>query len=176
MYSCGPTVYRYIHIGNLRTFVMADWLRRSLVHAGYRVTHIKNITDVGHMRVELLDQGEDKVAAQARREGRSAAEIATFYTAAFLEDEARLGILPAHEFPRATAHVPEMIAMIQTLLEREIAYSADGTIYYDVTRFAEYGALSGNAFAGLLAGAVEDAPEKRNPERLCLVEDGRTGP
>src|SRR6187401_925645 len=90
MYSCGPTVYRYIHIGNLRTFVMADWLRRALVHAGDRVTHIKNITDVGHMRVELLDRGEDKVAAQARREERTAAEIATFYTSACMDDEARL--------------------------------------------------------------------------------------
>lgn len=175
MYSCGPTVYRYIHIGNLRTFVMADWLRRSLVHAGYQVTHIKNITDVGHMRVELLDRGEDKVAAQARREGRTAAEIAAFYTAAFLEDEARLGILPAHIFPRATAHIPEMIAMIQTLMNRNLAYIAEGTIYYDVKRFDGYGALSGNAFSGLLAGVVDDAPGKRNPEDFALWKTAEPG-
>src|SRR5881296_3115949 len=76
IYSCGPTVYRYIHIGNLRTFTMADWLRRALVRAGYEVLHVKNITDVGHMRVELLDRGEDKLIAQARKEGKTAAEIA----------------------------------------------------------------------------------------------------
>ncbi|HET9223820.1 MAG TPA: cysteine--tRNA ligase, partial [Roseiflexaceae bacterium] len=102
IYSCGPTVYRYIHIGNLRTFTMADWLRRALVRAGCDVLHVKNITDVGHMRVELLDRGEDKLIAQARQEGKTAAEIATFYTAAFRHDEARLNILPAHVFPRAT--------------------------------------------------------------------------
>src|SRR5438132_9556418 len=74
MYSCGPTVYRYIHIGNLRTFTMADWLRRTLLYRGYKVTHIKNITDVGHMRVEMLDQGEDKLIAQARKEGKTSAQ------------------------------------------------------------------------------------------------------
>src|ERR1700694_5075788 len=94
MYSCGPTVYRYIHIGNLRTFTMADWLRRTLGYQGHRVTHIKNITDVGHMRVELLDQGEDKLIAQARKEGKTSTEIAAFYTAAFHDDETRLNILP----------------------------------------------------------------------------------
>jgi cysteinyl-tRNA synthetase len=82
MYSCGPTVYRYVHIGNLRTFLMADWLRRALGFFGYDVTHVKNLTDVGHMRVELLDRGEDKLIAQARQEGKTSAEIAAFYSAA----------------------------------------------------------------------------------------------
>src|SRR3989442_1622773 len=117
IYSCGPTVYRYIHIGNLRTFTMADWLRRALIYTGYEVLHAKNITDVGHMRVEMLDRGEDKLIAQARKEGKSATEIAAFYTAAFREDEARLNILPAHIFPRATDHIPEMITIIASLLD-----------------------------------------------------------
>ena len=105
MYSCGPTVYRYIHIGNLRTFMMADWLRRALEYRGLQVTHVKNITDVGHMRLELLDQGEDKLIAQARKEGKASAEIAAFYTDAFMEDERKLNIRPAHHLPpRHRAH------------------------------------------------------------------------
>lgn len=176
MYSCGPTVYRSVHIGNLRTFVMADWLRRALVHAGFRVAHIKNITDVGHMRVERLDQGEDKVVAQARREGRTSAEIATFYTNAFMHDEQRLGILPADIFPRATDHIAEMIAMIRTLEERGLAYSANGTIYFDVTRFPAYGSLSGNDFEGMLAGVRDTSdPAKRNPEDFALWKTAEPG-
>src|SRR5947209_18071413 len=90
MYSCGPTVYRNIHIGNLRTFTMADWLRRALQYHGLDVLHVKNITDVGHMRLEALDRGEDKMIAQARKEGRTSAEIAALYTAALHEDERKL--------------------------------------------------------------------------------------
>jgi len=99
MYSCGPTVYRYIHIGNLRTFAMADWIRRTLQFIGVRVTHIKNITDVGHMRQERLDRGEDKMVSQARQEGKSPWDIAAFYTDAFMKDEQAFQILPAHVFP-----------------------------------------------------------------------------
>src|ERR1700737_3405492 len=102
MYSCGPTVFRYIHIGNLRTFTMADWLRRIFAYRGIEVLHIKNITDVGHMRQEMLDRGEDKMIAQARKEGKTSAQIAQFYTEAFHADELALNILPAHVFPRAT--------------------------------------------------------------------------
>ena len=87
MYSCGPTVYRYIHIGNLRTFTMADWIRRTFEYRGYEVLHVKNITDVGHMRQEMVDRGEDKILAQARKEGKTALQIAQFYTDAFHEDE-----------------------------------------------------------------------------------------
>ena len=83
MYSCGPTVYRYIHIGNLRTFTMADWIRRAFEYHGYEVLHVKNITDVGHMRQDVVDRGEDKVLAQARKEGKTARQIADYYTEAF---------------------------------------------------------------------------------------------
>src|SRR5882724_1534919 len=115
MYSCGPTVYRNIHIGNLRTFTMADWLRRTFLYKGLKVTHIKNITDVGHMRQDMLDRGEDKMIAQARKEGKTSAQIAQFYTEAFHADEVALNILPAQVFPKATEHVGEMIELIQGL-------------------------------------------------------------
>jgi cysteinyl-tRNA synthetase len=176
LYSCGPTVYRYIHIGNLRTFAMADWLRRALVRAGCEVLHIKNITDVGHMRVELLDRGEDKLIAQARQEGKTASEIAAFYTAAFLHDEARLNILPAHVFPHATEHIPEMITIIAGLLENSSAYRAGGNIYFDVARFPGYGKLSGNQMAQLLEGVRDTTdPHKRNPEDFALWKAAEPG-
>src|SRR5579884_3844306 len=144
MYSCGPTVYRFIHIGNLRTFTMADWLRRAFEYRGFEVLHVKNITDVGHMRQEMLDRGEDKLIAQARKEGKTSAQIAEFYTAAFHEDEAKLNILPAHIFPRATQHIPEMLAIVAGLLEKGFAYEINGNVYFDTRRFPAYGRLSGN--------------------------------
>src|SRR2546428_8224858 len=116
MYTCGPTVYRYAHIGNLRSYLMADWLRRLLEVQGYRVTQVKNITDVGHMRQDMVDRGEDKVIAAALAEGKSPQQIAQFYTDAFLSDEAKLNILPAHEFPRATDNVQQMADLTGTLL------------------------------------------------------------
>ena len=177
MYSCGPTVYRSIHIGNLRTFTMADWLRRSLTYSGYQVTHVKNITDVGHMRVELLDAGEDKVEAQARKEGKTSTEIAAFYTAGFLADEAALNILPAHVFPRATQHIPQMLAIIEGLVAKEVAYVVEGNVFFDITRFAGYGTLSGNVQAGLIEGVRELGDvRRRHPEDFPLwkvAEPGR---
>jgi len=116
MYSCGPTVYRHAHIGNLRAYLVADWLRRLLEAHGYRVRHVKNITDVGHMRQEMLERGEDKVIAAALAEGKTPAEIARFYTDAFMADERRLNILPAHAFPRASETVPEMVEMTRGLV------------------------------------------------------------
>src|SRR5437588_10906799 len=104
IYTCGPTVYRPVHLGNLRSFVLADSLKRLLLALGYGVRHVKNITDVGHMRQELLDRGEDKVVAEALRAGLTPADIAARYTSAFFEDEQRLNILPADVFPRATDH------------------------------------------------------------------------
>ncbi len=176
MYSCGPTVYRYIHIGNLRTFCMSDWLRRVLMRRSYSVLHVKNITDVGHMRVELLDRGEDKLIAQARKEGKTSAEIAAFYTAAFMEDERLLNILPAHVFPRATEHIHEMLEIIRVLLDRGMAYQAGGNIYFDVSTFPEYGQLSGNQLATLLAGVRDSAdPHKRNAEDFALWKAAEPG-
>ncbi|HEX4713579.1 MAG TPA: hypothetical protein VH164_01490, partial [Ktedonobacteraceae bacterium] len=164
MYSCGPTVYRFIHIGNLRTFTMADWLRRVFEYRGLEVRHVKNITDVGHMRQEMLDQGEDKMIAQARQEGKTSAQIAQFYTEAFHTDEQALNILPAHVFPQATQHVEEMIAMVQGLLAKGLAYQGGENIYFDIKCFPAYGKLSGNQLENMLEGVREghDA-EKHNP-------------
>jgi cysteinyl-tRNA synthetase len=177
MYSCGPTVYRYIHIGNLRTFTMADWIRRIFEYRGFEVTHVKNITDVGHMRREVVDAGEDKIEAQARKEGKTSLEIAHYYTQAFHEDESALNILPAHVFPRATQHVPEMIEIIQGLQEKGIAYEVHGNVYYDIKRFPGYGKLSGNLLEHMMAGVREgiDA-DRHNTEDFPLwkvAEPGR---
>ncbi len=177
MYSCGPTVYRYIHIGNLRTFTMADWLRRAFEYRGFEVLHVKNITDVGHMRQEMVDRGEDKMLAQARKEGKTSLQIAQFYTEAFHQDEARLNILPAHIFPRATDHIPEMIAIVQGLLAKDIAYEINGNVYFDIKRFPDYGKLSGNQLENMIAGVREgEVADRRNPEDFPLwkvAEPGR---
>src|SRR5258707_48315 len=177
MYSCGPTVYRYIHIGNLRTFTMADWLRRIFEYRGFEALHIKNITDVGHMRQEMVDRGEDKMLAQARKEGNTSLEIAQFYTDAFHQDESKLNILHAHVFPRATQHIPEMIAIVQGLLAKDIAYEINGNVYFDIKRFPAYGKLSGNQLANMLAGVREGVDtDRHNPEDFPLwkvAEPGR---
>jgi cysteinyl-tRNA synthetase len=178
LYSCGPTVYRYVHIGNLRTFLMADWIRRALSAQGLRVTHIKNITDVGHMRQDVLDLGEDKLIAQARREGKTPWDIARFYTEAFLRDEARLGILPADIFPRATDHIAEMIEMTERLLARGHAYAVSGNIFFAVKTYPAYGQLSGNLLE-LLGQGLHTPSElselKRAPEDFPLWKAAEPG-
>ena len=177
MYSCGPTVYRFAHLGNMRTYLMADWIRRALELQGLRVVQVKNITDVGHMRQEMLEQGEDKVIASAIAEGKSPQEIAEFYTQAFHRDEARLGISPATHSPRATDHVSEMIQIIRKLEERGYAYEVQGNVYFNVSRFADYGKLSGNTQEALLEGVrVEADPLKQNQRDFTLwkaSEEGR---
>lgn len=176
MYTCGPTVYRFIHIGNLRSFMLADWLRRTLVYFGYEVKHVKNITDVGHMRQELLDRGEDKLIAAARKEGKKPLEIAAFYTQAFLEDEAKVNIWPAHVFPRATDHIAEMIDITRRLIANRLAYEADGTIYFDVSAFPQYGRLSRNELSGLLGGVRgEVATDKQAAEDFALWKAAEPG-
>jgi cysteinyl-tRNA synthetase len=178
MYTCGPTVYRPVHLGNLRSYLLADWLRRAFELEGLRVTQVKNITDVGHMRQDVVDRGEDKVIAAALAAGRTPMEIAATYEAQFLEDERDLGILPATIYPRATAHVPEMIAMIERLVTRGLAYNVDGTLYYPVKRFPAYGRLSGNVQEALKQGVrAEIDPNKRDPSDFALwkrAEEGRT--
>jgi cysteinyl-tRNA synthetase len=176
LYSCGPTVYRYIHIGNLRTFTMSDWLKRALIVEGYKVTHIKNITDVGHMRVERLDQGEDKIVSQSRKEGRSSAEIAAFYTRAFREDEQNLNILPADNFPKASDHIPEMIKIIEGLIEKGTAYVVEGNVFFDIQAYPAYGKLSGNLLAELMAGARDFTDNlRKNPEDFPLWKKAEPG-
>jgi cysteinyl-tRNA synthetase len=170
MYSCGPTVYRFAHVGNLRTFLLADFIRRVLLYHGLEVFHVQNITDVGHMRDERFDWGEDRMLVAAGLEGRSTAEIADAYEAAFHADEAAVNILPAHVFPRATEHIAEMVDLAELLVDRGLAYATDqGNVYYSVAAFAEYGRLSGNTLGDLRAGHrghVE--PDKRDPADFAL--------
>ena len=170
MYSCGPTVYRPVHIGNLRSFLLADLIRRALAWDGLAVHQVMNITDVGHMTDELYDRGEDKMLLAAADEGLSPAEIATKYEAAFHRDAARMNILPAEAYPRASGHLPQMIDLIERLLARGHAYVEHGTVYYDVTTFPGYGRLSRNTLdqlrAGHRLGSVDH--HKRHPADFIL--------
>jgi cysteinyl-tRNA synthetase len=169
MYTCGPTVYRPVHLGNLRSYLLADWLRRTLEHFGSTVVAVKNITDVGHMRQDAVERGEDKVIAAALAEGKTPQQIAEFYEAGFHEDERRLGILPATHFPRATDHVPDMIRIVETLIARGLAYEIDGAVYFAVKSFAGYGKLSGNVGEALRQGVrAELDPNKRDPADFAL--------
>jgi len=166
MYSCGPTVYDYVHIGNLRTFLMADFLKPTLLFLGYDVKHVKNITDVGHLTQDDIDQGEDKMLKAARREGKTPYDIARFYEKAFHEDEDKLNILPASKFTRATEYIPEMIALIGKLIEKGYAYEVDGSVYYDVDKFHDYGKLSGNTLENLKIGARLEAKEEKRTRMI----------
>jgi len=171
IYTCGSTVYKYAHIGNLRTYLFGDLLHRTLEYLGYEVRYVKNITDVGHMRDDQLDSltGPDKVELAAETEGKSPMEIADFYTAAWLEDEALLNILPVDAMPKATDHIPEMISLTERLVEKGLAYEVDGTIYYDVSEFPGYGQLSGQKVEETHAGhRVEVESDKRDPEDFAL--------
>ena len=176
MYTCGPTVYRPAHLGNLRSYLLADWIRRTLEHFGNTVVAIKNITDVGHMRQDAVDRGEDKVIAAALAEGKTPKQIAEFYEVRFHEDERRLGILPATRFPRATDHVPEMISIIERLIARGLAYEVEGAVYFAVKRFAGYGRLSGNVGEALRQGVrAEIDPNKRDPVDFALWKKAEAG-
>jgi len=169
MYTCGPTVYRYAHVGNLRTYLFADVLCRALEYLGYDVTQVMNITDVGHLTDDTFDRGEDKMLVSARLENKSAADIAEFYTQAFLGDARKVNIRPAAHYPRATHYVLRMQELIARLIERGHAYEIDGTVYYDIASFSGYGKLSGNSRGQLLAGVRgEPDPRKRSPGDFAL--------
>jgi len=172
MYTCGPTVYGYVHIGNLRAYLFSDTIRRYLEYAGYEVRQIKNITDVGHLTDDDLgqgDSGEDKMEKAAEREKKTPEEIAKFYEEYFRQAEKEMNILPAHYFPKATAHVPQMIKIIEVLLKKGLAYEKNGNVFFDVTKFPDYGKLSGNTLDNLKVGArLEEHPDKKNPWDFAL--------
>ena len=170
MYSCGPTVYRYAHVGNLRTFLLPDLIRRVLLYRGIAVRHVQNITDVGHLRDETADRGEDRMLIAAGLEGKAPGEIADAYEAAFHADAARMNLLPAHVYPRATEHIPEMLQMIERLVALGHAYvTPDRNVYYAVDSYPDYGRLSGNSLDALRAGhRVEVEPDKRDPADFSL--------
>jgi cysteinyl-tRNA synthetase len=174
IYSCGPTVYRYAHVGNLRTYLFADVLCRVLEYLGHQVTQVMNITDVGHLTDDQFDRGEDKMLVSARLENRSAEEIAAFYTNAFMDDSRKVAIRPAQHYPRATEYVPRMQEIIARLIELGHAYEVDGMVYYDIASFPGYGRLSRNTTEQLLAGTRgEPDPRKRSPGDFTLWKAAR---
>ena len=140
LYTCGPTVYNFQHVGNYRTYVFEDVLKRSLNLLGYKVLHVMNITDVGHL-VSQGDEGEDKMEVGAAREGKSAWDIAKFYTDAFLSDCKELNLLPADVLCKATDHIPEQIALIQQLEAKGFVYKTADGLYFDTAKLPGYGKL-----------------------------------
>ena len=171
MYTCGPTVYRYAHLGNLRTFMLADLIRRVLVFEGSRVTQVMNITDVGHMTDESSPEAIDKMLLAMEDEGLTPTEIAEKYADAVFADATAIGIRPADVYPKATEHIPEMLALTETLVSRGHAYVVDsGSVYYDVTSFPGYGKLSGNTLDNLREGHrdLETDTRKKNPADFAL--------
>ncbi len=168
LYTCGPTVYNYAHIGNLRTYIFEDILKRVLVFNGYEVRHIMNITDVGHLTGDR-DMGEDKLEKGARKEGKSAWDIAAYYTQAFKQDLSRLNILEPTLWCKATDTIADQIALIQTLEQKGYTYRTSDGIYFDTTRFEDYAKLSHQDLESLQEGArVEKNPEKRKPTDFAL--------
>jgi len=145
IYTCGPTVYWFAHIGNMRTYVQEDILKRTLIHNGYKVKHVMNITDVGHL-VGDSNIGEDKIKLEARKEHKSAYEVARFYEEAFVKDIKRLNIIMPDVMPRATEHINEMLALIKKLDEKGYLYKVSTGIYYDTSKFKDYGKLTGMSF------------------------------
>jgi cysteinyl-tRNA synthetase len=176
MYNCGPTVYAPQHIGNLYSYVVADLLRRTLEYSGYRVKQVMNITDVGHI-VDDADAGEDKMAVGARRAGKDPLEIADEYTRLFMADRRRLNVLDPDVTPKATDHIPEMIRLIQRLIDKGNAYVAADGVYFDVTTFPGYGTrLNAEAPEQRIAGArVEINENKRHPSDFALWRRAKPG-
>ncbi len=170
MYNCGPTVYSSPQIGNYRAWTFVDVLRRSLELGGYDVRQVMNLTDVGHLTLDEIESGEDKLEAASRIEGKTAWEIAQHYIDEFFEAVARLNFARADEYPRATDHIAEMIEIVEGLIASEHAYVTDaGNVYYDVSSFPAYGHLSKNKLEDLDAGArVGVLDEKRHPSDFAL--------
>jgi cysteinyl-tRNA synthetase len=167
LYTCGPTVYDYQHIGNFRTFLFEDVLKRVLRWNGYAVRHVMNITDVGHLTSDA-DTGEDKMEKGARRTGKSAWEIAALYTQDFLENLARLNIEDATILCRATDHIAEQIAFIADIEKNGFAYTTSDGVYFDTSKQKDYGFLARLDIHGLEAGKRVEQGEKRSPTDFAL--------
>jgi cysteinyl-tRNA synthetase len=167
LYTCGPTVYDYAHIGNLRTYIFEDLLRRTLEFNGFTLKHVMNITDVGHL-VSDADTGEDKMEKGSRRMGKSAWEIAEFYTQAFINDLKCLNIKEPDIWCRATEHIPEQIDLIRCIEAKGYSYRTSDGIYFDTSKLLEYGHLGRIDIEGLQAGTRIDIGEKQNPTDFAL--------
>src|SRR5438309_9417479 len=170
MYSCGPTVYRPVHVGNLRSFLLSDFIRRTLGYHGQDVRKLMNITDVGHMTDELTEEGRDRMLLAADDEGLTTAEIAAKYSQAFFDDTDAVYVVRADVYPKATEHIPLIIELVAKLIERGHAYEIEGHVYYDVTTFPNYGRLSHHALEDMRAGHRHDTVDerKRNHQDFSL--------
>ncbi|MFA4941740.1 MAG: cysteine--tRNA ligase [Patescibacteria group bacterium] len=168
LYTCGPTVYNFAHIGNLRSYLFEDALKRVLEYNGYKVRHVMNITDVGHLTGDR-DMGEDKLEKGAKREGKTAWEIAEFYTQAFKEDLKKLNIEEPDIWCKATDYIKEQIDLVKQLEKKGYTYKTSDGIYFDTSKFKDYTKLSHQNLKSLQEGArVEKNPEKKNPTDFAL--------
>ena len=168
MYSCGPTVYSYAHIGNFRTYIFMDTLRRVLKYNGYKLKHVMNITDVGHLESDA-DEGEDKMEKAARKENKNPYEIANYYMNIFLEDMEKLHIDRPEIITKATDNIPQMIEYVKDIIKNGYAYETSKGIYFDISKLDKYPVLSNRELDDQIAGArVEVDPEKRNPYDFAL--------
>lgn len=171
MYTCGPTVYHFAHIGNLRSYIMEDLLEKTLRYIGYHVKRVMNITDVGHLSSDA-DTGEDKMLKGAKREHKTVMEIAEFYTNAFFSDCGKLNIKKPDVVEPATNCIAEFIHMIEVLLEKGYAYESGGNIYFDTSKLDEYYVLSGQSENELLVGVREDVNEDANKKIEVILYCG----
>jgi cysteinyl-tRNA synthetase len=168
MYVCGPTVYGLSHLGHAKSYVSFDVVVRYLRYLGYAVTYVQNITDVGHL-TDDADAGEDKIAKQARKDKMHPMQVVELYTREYFDDMDAMNVLRPDISPRATGHIPEQIAMTQQLLEKGFAYEANGSVYFDVSKDAEYGKLSGRNVDEAESGTrVDVKSEKRHPADFAL--------
>ncbi len=168
IYCCGPTVYDYAHIGNLRAYLFEDILRRMFLYNNYKIDHVMNITDVGHLTSDA-DEGEDKMEKGAKREGKAAWDIAEKYTKAFFHDTNLLNIVRPETTPKATDHIKEMIKWIKKLEEKRFTYKTSDGIYYDTSKYEKYADFAKLNLEGLKKGArIEFSKEKKNPSDFAL--------
>ncbi len=175
IYVCGPTVYGHAHLGHAKSYISFDVIVRYFRFLGYRVRYVQNITDVGHL-VSDADEGEDKIARQARLEQLEPMEIAERYTRSYFEDMDLLNVVRPDISPRASGHIPEQIELAQRLLEKGYAYEVNGTVYFDVQKFKDYGKLSGRKLEELLAAVrIEQNPEKKHPADFAVWKRAEPG-
>jgi len=168
IYVCGPTVYGHAHLGHAKSYVSFDILVRYLRYLGYNVTYVQNITDVGHL-TDDADEGEDKIGAAAKREKKHPMALAEFYTRSYFEDMDQLNCVRPDISPRASGHIVEQIELVKTLLAKGYAYEVNGSVYFDVSSFKDYGKLSGRNVEEMQAGArVEVSLDKKNPADFAL--------
>ncbi|MGA1980408.1 MAG: cysteine--tRNA ligase [Sedimentisphaerales bacterium] len=168
IYVCGPTVYGHAHLGHAKSYVSFDCLVRYLRYLEYSVTYVQNITDVGHL-TDDADQGEDKIAKAAKKEKKHPMALAEFYTRSYFEDMDALNCVRPDISPRASGHIVEQIELVKTLLGKGYAYEVNGSVYFDVSKFKDYGKLSGRNIEEMQAGArVEVSPDKKHPADFAL--------